>query len=43
MRKGLIGYANALQNLEVISANNLVLMRNLSLDVICMVLEIKAE
>lgn len=44
IRKGLIGYASALQAKEdIISANNLVLMKNLTLDVISMVIEIKKE
>ena len=43
LRKVLIGYACAIQRREIVSVNILATMRNLSLDVISLVIEMKNE
>lgn len=43
LRKALIGYACANEHREIVSVNSLVTMRNLSLDVISLIVELKNE
>ena len=43
IRKALIGYACAINRKEIVSVNSLATMRNLSLDVISLIVELKNE